>query len=153
MAPDVSPATRDTRSLLCSLTLNPYVALRDKFWGVTIGLLLCSKLYPYTRTYVALHDKHMTQHLTYFPFLHCRTLTARPCCQFSVLMGLDGFPQKIKQEPLFFAPVLTNTISGIKLIASAKYQNRDHRKRRSAPQSPKNSACPFSSVVHHTPLG
>ena len=29
----------------------PVRAHRDKFWRVTIGLLLFSKLYPYTRAY------------------------------------------------------------------------------------------------------
>ena len=107
--------------MFCSSNLNPYVALRDKFWRVTIGLLLFSKLYPYTCTYVALHDKYITPHLTYFPFLHDRTLTVRPCCQSSVMTGLDDFSQKICKIH-FFAPVLTNKIPGRKLIASAKYQ-------------------------------
>ena len=30
---------------------------------------------------------YMIPHLTYFPFLHRRTLTVRPCCQFSVPDG------------------------------------------------------------------
>ena len=42
VAPDAS-ATRDTRLMFFS-NLNPCVALRDKLWRVTIGLLLFSKL-------------------------------------------------------------------------------------------------------------
>ena len=44
-----------TRLLLFSSNLYPYVALCDKLWRVTIGLLLFSKLY----SYVALLGKYM----------------------------------------------------------------------------------------------
>ena len=43
-------------ALLFSSNLNPCVALRDKFWRVTIGLLFFSKLYPYTRTSLSMAD-------------------------------------------------------------------------------------------------
>ena len=37
-----------------------------------------------------------------------------------LFLGHDGYSQKIMQDDLCFAPVLTNTIPGRKLIASAK---------------------------------
>ena len=55
VAPDASPATRNISLLLFTSNLNPYVALRDKFWRVTIGLLLFSRHY----SYVALDGKYM----------------------------------------------------------------------------------------------
>ena len=64
-------------------------------------------------TDVALHDKYMTPHLTYFPFLHGRTLTVPTTFASSLfLMGLDDFSLKIVQDPIFLAPVLTNEIAG-----------------------------------------
>ena len=39
-----------------------------------------------------------------------------------LFLGHNDFSQKIIQDPLFFAPFLTNKIPGRKLIASAKYQ-------------------------------
>ena len=67
-------------------------------------------------------------------------------------MGHDDFSQKILQRPLLLAPVLTNKILGRKQIASAKYRTGIVEKRRSAPQIPRNSVSPFSSVVHYTPV-
>ena len=37
-----------------------------------------------------------------------------------LFLGHDGYSQKIMQDDLCFAPVLTNTIPGRKLIASAE---------------------------------
>ena len=48
------------------------------------------------------------------------------------------------------AQVLTNKILA-REVASAKYQTRTIEKR-SAPQSPRNYSCPFSSVYHYTPV-
>ena len=55
--------------------------------------------------------------LTYFPLLHGHTSTVRQCFQFSAWWLLT-----IKQDPLFFAGVLTNKIPGNEMIAPAKYQ-------------------------------
>ena len=66
-------------------------------------------LYPY----VAHHGNYMIPHLTYFPFLQSRTFTVRPCCNLPVFCSWDmGFSQKIMQDPLQFAPVLTNKLRG-----------------------------------------
>ena len=52
-----------------------------------------------------------------------------------------------------FAPVLTNKIPGRKFDCFRQISSWDPRKRRrSAPQSPRNYPCPFSSVVHYKPL-
>ena len=51
--------------------------------------------------------------LTYFLFLHGRTLTVPTTFASSLfLMGLDDFSLKIVQDPIFLAPVLTNEIAG-----------------------------------------
>ena len=77
-------------------------------------------------------------------FVHVAT------CQISV-PGTYMIFTKLVQEPLFLAPVLTNKILGRK-NASAKCQTVTIEKRTSAAQSPRNSACPVSLVVHYTPV-
>ena len=102
--------------------LNPCVALHDKFWRLTIGLLMLSKLYLYTRTSLSMVTTWF--HIWRTFFLQSRTLTVRPFWQLAsfLFLGHDDFSQKNMQDLLFFAPVLTNKIPGRKLFASANYQ-------------------------------
>ena len=64
---------------------------------------------------------------------------------------LDDFSQKSNQAQLFLCPSSDQQNPGRKLIASAKFETGTiRRKRRTAPQSPRDYACPFPSVVHYT---
>ena len=95
--------------------------------------------------YVTHHGNYMIPHSDVLSVSSESYLTVRPLQLASFLsLGHADFSQKIMQDPLFFAPVLTNKIPARKLIASAKIPNYDHRERRSVPQSSQNSACPFS---------
>ena len=122
LPPDASPATRDTRLLLSSSNLNPCVALRDYFWRITIGLLLFSKLYPYTRTSPSASTWYMIPHLTYFPFLPSRTLTVRPCCNLPVFCSWDVHDEfhKNRARSIFFGP--SSDQRNPRESACAKYQ-------------------------------
>ena len=101
-------------------------------------------LYPY----VALHDKYMIRHLTYFPFFRVALWLLVYVASSWDMMTFD----KKMQDPLFLAPVLTNKVFGRKFVASAKCQTGTIEKRRIAPQSLRNSARPFSSVAHYKPV-
>ena len=121
VAPDASPAIRYSR-LLCSPNLNPYVALRDRFWRVTICLLLCSKLYPYTRTYVALH---LLVHNSTSDVLFVSSWSYFYCSSMLPVFWIDGtwcFRKK-KSKILGIGLSSDQQIQGDnKLIVSAKYQ-------------------------------
>ena len=89
------------------------------------------------------------QNVTYlpcFPFLRVRTL--------SILPVFYLMTSHIKSSNIhYFCPSSDQQNPRDKLIASAKYPpGTIRRKRRTAPQSPRNSACPFSSMVHYTPV-
>ena len=95
------------------------------------------------------------QHLTYFPFLPTRTLTIiSPCCNLPVFCSWDmmTFHKKLCKIHYVWPQFWSTKWSGGRKSASAKYQTGTIEKRRSAPQSPRNSACPFSSFVHYTPV-
>ena len=65
---------------------------------------------------------------------------------------MTTFHKKECKIDYFFCPSSDQQNPREKIDRSRRMSNRDHRKRRSARQSPRNSACPFSSVVHYTPV-
>ena len=109
IAPGASPATRDTRLLLLCSNLYPYPPLRDKFWRVTIGLLLFSTLYPYTRTSLSMTSTWFHIWRTFHFFRVVLWLCVHVAS--FLFMGRDDFSHQIMLDPLFLAVAFTASLN------------------------------------------
>ena len=82
------------------------------------------------------------------------SVSSQSCCDMFVHVasswGMMTFDEKIMQDPLFLAPVMANRILEKKVNCFSQISKTGTiEKTEECPESPRNSACPFSSVVHH----
>ena len=151
MAPDASPATKSARLLLFS-NRNRCVALRDKFWRVTIGLLLFSKLYAYIRTSLSMASTWFN--MTYFLFIQSRTVTVRPCFNLPVLCSWDmTFHTKNHARSFFFGSSSDRqSAPGNNWLSQILSIKLGPSKTKAYPTKPSEFCLPFLPVVHYMPV-
>ena len=152
VAPDASPATTKIPTCCAAPQTSTRTSLCVTSYGVLRSACYCfQKSTPYTRTRVDPHDIHeSTSDVLYVS--SCRTLTIRPCYQFSVPDRTCWlFTKKIMEDPLFFSPVLTKQIRGRKQIARAKFQTRTIENE-GVSNKPLELCLPFFVGGHYTPV-